>query len=332
MKQLEHKLLNAIEIDSLKQVIDLLNDGVDPNFKNHLGNSPLYVSIATSKTKIAELLLQHNAKVDYKNNERNETSLYHFVARMAKTNTNLDGSIQLANLLLTYGADPNFKRTKTDLSLLHDAVIKQNFQLVELLLKKGANVDECDNKLKVTPLCFPSNIGIVKLLISYNSNVNHIQKSGKPLLFEYLELNEDQDPKNSMKNLLIEKVNLNELQIIERLELLIQDRDNKTLMNILNKLNNEDINLVNELIIYSVKWANQEILLELLKLEGDTNYYSSKQGTSALFEAVSYNDIETVTHLVKSGAEYKKMHQSLRDKINKLRLSKSIEELIGNDN
>lgn len=327
MKKLQDELLQAIQLADKFKVTSLLKK-VNPNFKNQFGNSPLHLAIDFNLLEIADLLLKHGADIDYKNNNLNETPLYLCVNKIHKDQVDQEQSLSAAKFLLKNGANPNLKRTRTDLSLLHDAVIHKDYKLVKLLLENGAFVDESKNTVNATPLCFPSTIEIVSLLISYGANVNHLQKNEKPLLFEYLELNNKQDPNDKMKDLILKEASLNESPIIERLELLIQDRNNESLMKILDKLKHLEKDLVNELGIYAVRWSNQEILIALLKLKLNANYYSNKQETSTLVEAIMYNDIDMVKLLVKNGAEYKKIPKNLRNRIDMQKLNTSIKELI----
>jgi hypothetical protein len=83
-------------------------------------------------------------------------------------------SMEMASLLLLYGADPS-KAFSEDAPLIH-AVLGNDFELVNLLLAKGAFVDP-ESSDNMTPLLFASMYGhleIVKLLINAGANANHI--------------------------------------------------------------------------------------------------------------------------------------------------------------
>jgi ankyrin repeat protein len=62
-----------------------------------------------------------------------------------------DENIKIIDVLLNNGADPNFCN-KGGWYPLHFATQKQNMEIVKLLVKHGAKIDQQDGKFKNTPL------------------------------------------------------------------------------------------------------------------------------------------------------------------------------------
>lgn len=66
--------------------------------------------------------------------------------------------------------------------LLHLTVIFQNYEMIKLLLEKGANVN-IQNKFGGTPLMHCHSNKILKLLIKYGADVNHVSKTNVTALY-----------------------------------------------------------------------------------------------------------------------------------------------------
>ena len=142
----------------------LIYFGADPNARNNKLETPLHLA---KTPKMATFLLQHGAKIEAKNNY-NDTKL---------CDASWHGDLEMAKVLLRYEAAPNALcyHNETALHLVtneHD--ITNNTELVELLLKHGANANVTDQQ-SMTPLHLASsygNIGEVQVLIKYGANVN----------------------------------------------------------------------------------------------------------------------------------------------------------------
>lgn len=87
----------------------LLERGADPNYTNGKGRTPLHNVAANGYTEMAKLLLEHGVLVDVKD-IGGHTPLFR-AARvswtMRRNPAEAAGRIQVARLLLEYGADPN---------------------------------------------------------------------------------------------------------------------------------------------------------------------------------------------------------------------------------
>jgi len=116
------------ENGDIRRVRELLDSGVDPNFKNRLGTTALMMASAWGYTEIVRLLLEKGADPNIQTRNR---VLYDFgdTALMFAT---LEGETETVRLLLENGANPNIKNydgdTALDLALRHG-----HTDIVELL-------------------------------------------------------------------------------------------------------------------------------------------------------------------------------------------------------
>ena len=111
---------------------------------------------------VAELLLQNGADVNDKD-ELGRSPLYHALRRK-----NLD----IAELLIDSGAD--LKSKSGGLTPLHKAAVEGVSSFVELLLSKGAKVDERDDNYEFTALHYAARFGckdVAKVLIAKGANI-----------------------------------------------------------------------------------------------------------------------------------------------------------------
>lgn len=177
----------ALEMEKVDIVAQLLSAGANPNvltgepleevpiweaYDNPIGRSPLQMALADKKTKIADLLVSHGAKTDFTDSSGNSpfhtavaTGNIQLVKQLlasgasAKTPNSkgmapidmvsVQSQPEIVMMLISHGADPNARSIfKT---YLHDAVETENHDLVELLLRKGANPNVY-NLAKLTPL------------------------------------------------------------------------------------------------------------------------------------------------------------------------------------
>ena len=133
----ENQLYIACSNGQIDRVRELLDEGVDINAKDNLGNSPLICACANGHVDVATLLLDRDALIDEKSNDYNDTAL-HCAARNDEM------------LLISRGADPmavnNFNNTA-----LHFAACNDNMDICELLISIGAD-PMAVNRHNETPL------------------------------------------------------------------------------------------------------------------------------------------------------------------------------------
>ena len=150
------KIIKAVQQNDVDAVKSLLNKGANINAKNSVGETLLIISIEHKCKEITNLLLQKGADVNIKQNTYTMTEdqlpsyLKQFISKPAKT-------------IIVGGR-----------SALHLAVFKDDMDLIDTLLAKGANIDAVDAQGE-TPLShavIDGQIEIIKLLLSKGANVN----------------------------------------------------------------------------------------------------------------------------------------------------------------
>ena len=175
----------------------LLKNGARVNVENDEKMSPLFYAIDQDspddqKTEFVLELLKHGANP----NAANIAKCTPFQLAME------NGNFKIAKELINYGAKSNVicKRNETP---LHIAAKNGQVDLVKDLLKNGAKV-QARNDQKETPLhlavktansstrklvgSVEDHIKIVKELIKHGANVNAIDHTGKPPIFEAIEV------------------------------------------------------------------------------------------------------------------------------------------------
>jgi hypothetical protein len=89
------------------------------------------------------------------------------------------GNAEIVELLLKAGAD-TFKESREGLTPLHLAAANGNVRVVEILIKAKANLNPVDNQ-RFTPLhfaCQNGHVDVVKLLLNNGANPNIVNKNG----------------------------------------------------------------------------------------------------------------------------------------------------------
>jgi len=171
------KLLEAAENNHAETVMRLLSSGVDPNTVNEEGVSSLMLTSLHGYTRVAELLLEHGARVDAKDN-RQETAL------------RLAGSAHpaMVKLLLEHGANPNVPDFygKTLLVALCEAGADHDPETLRLLLDHGADPNiRGDNG---APLIYAINIGqhgdaeVARLFLQHGAKPDAKDRNDTPAL------------------------------------------------------------------------------------------------------------------------------------------------------
>uniref|UniRef100_A0A9J7YQJ4 Ankyrin repeat and SOCS box containing 14b n=1 Tax=Cyprinus carpio carpio TaxID=630221 RepID=A0A9J7YQJ4_CYPCA len=143
----------------------LLQNGCDPDCKNEDDDSALVAAIKNDQYDLALLLLRYNAKVDQQGS----------LQRTALHEASLLGLDNFVYLLLQSGADPNVIDVceHTPLGLAAQA---GHFNIVEILLQKGASVWSRPHSLGSASVLFDAaasgNPDIISLLLEYGANPN----------------------------------------------------------------------------------------------------------------------------------------------------------------
>jgi ankyrin repeat protein len=155
------KALNyAIMTKNIKTVEFLLKHGASVNKSDEGSETALHIAVEDGQIEIIKLLLANGADINAKD-EMGETPLYSLI--------HLPYDNELPRLLLDNGADPN--TTSNGTPILNAIADTQNEEFVEMLLKKGANVNSKDYQGN-TPLQIASkynNQGVINMLKKYGA-------------------------------------------------------------------------------------------------------------------------------------------------------------------
>ena len=158
------KLLMAAHTGCYHTVKSLLEEGVNPNEQNSLGNTPLHLASKALAIEVMDLLLNSGADVNMQN-KLSMTPLHYLLlsGRRNKPHKS-EEAIECLRLLLDHKADVNLKNN-TGLTVLHLAAIRSEEKWVDVLLE--ANAD----------LCSKTSDGIPALYIVMKNCPKSIQKS-----------------------------------------------------------------------------------------------------------------------------------------------------------
>ena len=116
----------------------IVEDRANPNARNHNCSTPLHVAARLGMFGLCQMLLEHGANLHL--TEASDiggyTPLMHAVSK---------NHIQIAELLLQEGADPNVQDAGNGFTALHIcARLPGHIQLAKLLMSKGGDIEQCD--------------------------------------------------------------------------------------------------------------------------------------------------------------------------------------------
>ncbi|GMH40166.1 hypothetical protein BSKO_08070 [Bryopsis sp. KO-2023] len=184
-------------------ILQLLESGVDPDLTTSVGTPPLWRAAFNDALETVEILLDAGASIDA-TNANGTTSLY-----AAAQNGNLDvvqilidrgadvnkasiwgssplvvasqeGFVKIGKALLDAGADPDIVKKNSGQGALWSASFGGFGEVVELLLKHGADVDLADSS-KTTPLYAAAQnnrTGVVKSLLGADADPDLARRDG----------------------------------------------------------------------------------------------------------------------------------------------------------
>lgn len=188
----ETPFVRAVQQNRLAEVRTLLEQGADPNTKNSQGSPVLVVAANRGFTEMAQLLLEKGAKVDARRKD-GDTAL--LVALGAQHDA-------IALLLIQKGADVNTKYLMDgiEFSVLLSAVMDDQAEVVEALLKAGASVDFTERQLGRTALFWTDKVEIARMLLDHGAKVDARDWTGNtPLMLAV------QESRLAMAQLLVER-------------------------------------------------------------------------------------------------------------------------------
>ncbi|MFC1793921.1 ankyrin repeat domain-containing protein [Planctomycetota bacterium] len=175
----------AIHKDDIYFLNTLIANGVELNTKYRGGETLLQSAAITGRTESVKVLLEAGADVNAKN-DNGHTALHYPLDIRNSDYKKYKLSKDTLLLLLNKGADVNLK-DKKGRTPLHLAAESSNVEIIELLLDKGAEVNEKDDEAGFTALHHAVRIGkkdIAEFLIARGANINAKDNQGHtPLYF-----------------------------------------------------------------------------------------------------------------------------------------------------
>jgi ankyrin repeat protein len=161
------ELMIAVSENNINQVTKLLEMNASINSKNDFGLTAIRISIENKFNDITNLLIKHNALID---------SQSVFIQSI------YDENIILSKFLLDRGLNPEFPIYGKEIRNvfyedmifypIHFAIKCKNYELTNLLIKHGANIN---NNFNITPLSLAVKINstdILDLLLSNGVEIN----------------------------------------------------------------------------------------------------------------------------------------------------------------
>lgn len=153
------------------------------------GVSPLYTAVINQNINLVKKLLDDGADINLKNSDDisyDDTKLtwYRIVAKTPVEASIYVGDLDILKLLMEY--NPNID------ALLELSVSEEKSEMLELLIRKGANFNFTKNKygdkfVALKSACAKQNLKIVKILIENGADVNITGYEGQTALFDAIE-------------------------------------------------------------------------------------------------------------------------------------------------
>ncbi len=312
LKESENKPVDAyihklIKNNQKKKLTVYIEKGREINLKGEFGNTPIHYAVKNGNYFITKLLIKNKANVlalNFHGESVIQTALMHSVDAYSNTLNNK----KLIDLLVKNGAviddlhsavilgdttivDSILKSKKYDLNkkdslgyspLLHASILGY-VDIVEMLLKSGADVNSHWAHTQRTPLHFTASLDVVRILAENNADLNYgCDQDGPPLQYAAVRNRID-----------IVKYLINKKALID-----CKDRDGDTTLHFIASLRKK-----------SKHEETKRILIIKLLIDSGANVNSiNNDGYTVLDDAIS-DEVDSI--LVKNGAKLKKVYKAL---------------------
>lgn len=196
-----HTAIESRDFPTLKELV--ANKKLSTQIADKSGHVPIMIALHSQQYDIAKFLLEHNAKADYSNSQGitpmhflqngSEEIIPLLTSKGAKINAQdtfgstplllavrRNAGAKVISVLLDAGANPDLQDNE-GVSPIHDAVAQGANDIIELLIKNKASVNNTNN-MGHTPLIIASIFDrpdALKYLIDKGANINHADVAGR---------------------------------------------------------------------------------------------------------------------------------------------------------
>lgn len=286
---------------------------VNLNQENILGYTVLSYAAIDNNVDLVKMLLESGAKPDSGVN----FALYEVCWASQKYTSRYE----VINLLLQYGANVNKKHKNTSLTPLMATIKNQHGEYAQYLLKKGAKIN-ITNSDGETPLMLaidykdrPTDLVLIRSLISYGADVNVIAKNGNTALSIACYNGDDAIVKillESNASTAVGPKNKNEIPILnacyagsmECVQLLLKHGAD---------INVKDSYGSTALLMSCITKDNPELVKLCLDYGADINYVDPSSGHTAFILAAIWNHPKQMDVLYANGAKVSYMNPEIGD-------------------
>ena len=274
-------LFQAGAIGDLNTIETLVNAGIDVNRRNNQNQTALFEVFKNTRyqqvQEITEFLMVKGAEINIKDNQGIN------ILFMAVSSRNIPYSV--IKLLLDKGVEIDVQNSRGETPLLR-AIAYKNWQVAQLLIDRGANVNIRSMDYRQTPLSMAvgeNNLEMIELLIAKKADVNFKDSRGNtPLMTAVYSRN-----RNGLKLEIIQ------LLIANGADVNGKNSNNETVLSLFVDKINRNTNINNYL-----------EFVELLIANGADVNHKDNDGRSILLKAAYSGNEELVALLQKHGAKY----------------------------
>ena len=292
----------------------LLENGVDVDARDDVGETALFKAVDAGNEPVIELLLKHGADPNRLDAD-GEPVLRRAIEK---------GDVTVAKLLLDAGAKAYHSSKRPTPTLVAAACALCDQKMVEVLIQHGADVNKkgMNKETAIFSAVREGQVAIIKYLLTHKADVNHQNAKGESVLFIAI----DEQDLSLVKVLLSHGAHANlqsvkdltpldcaiqrgELDIVK--ELLTQGADVNRVNSNVNRVNSSG----NTPLVAAVKLFNNQrsaegrecsvsVLKELLQQGADPNYVNKVTSDACVFhDAVRTGDIAMIEEFLKAGAD-----------------------------
>jgi cytohesin len=317
-------LNKAVRAGNLKQVEELIAEGVPVNGRNSLGGTPLHDAAWAGEKEIAAYLISQGADVNARHAEGGSTPLHYAVLtnhpevvevlldhgadlkalyKTSQTALHLaaaSGYARCATLLIAHGADVN-ARDETGATPLSEASWTGEAEMVRLLIAKGANANDVNPQTGTTPLHAAASRGyreVAKVLIDAGARADVRDKSGATPLYLALQFQ-----RMDVVDLLVRDAtgNLPKPQSVD-VKAVLRDEVMRGQTNVVSMLLDRMPPLGSTTLLHDAALKGHVDIMELLLSHGAEVNSLNAQGATALHDAALAGQRAAADALLKHGA------------------------------